>query len=96
MDMSLGYDRTATVTEDPGNGETKTLFGRWIADGNGVTVTFNPQDGKAAEAAMTFTNGKDGLQASTWNHATWGKEVPPPMKKGGQKVKLHYWTSTNP
>jgi hypothetical protein len=96
MNISLGYDRTATLTEDPGNGQTITLFGHWTASGNGVTITFTPQEGKPAEPAMTFTAGKNALQAATWNHAVWGKEIPPPMQKGGQKVKLHYWTTTNP
>jgi hypothetical protein len=96
MNISLGNDYTATVTEDPGTGEITTLFGHWAVAGNGVTVTFLPQEGKPAESPMNFTSGHDGLQATTWNHAVWGKESPPPMQKGGQKVKLHYWTTTNP
>ena len=32
MNLSLGPDGTATVTEDPGNG-TKTLFGHWVDSG---------------------------------------------------------------
>jgi hypothetical protein len=96
MNISLGYDRTATVTEDPGNGKMVTLFGHWAVAGNGVTVTFNSQDGQPAEPPMTFSSGKEGLQATTWNHAIWGKETPPPMKRGGQKVRLRYWTTSTP
>jgi hypothetical protein len=44
---------------------------------------------------MAFQPGHDGLQAVTWNRATWGKENPPPMKKGF-KVKQTYWLTTNP
>jgi hypothetical protein len=95
MNLSLGPDGTATVTEDPGNG-TKTLFGHWVDSGSQVTVTFDAEEGKPAEPAMAFQPGHDGLQAVTWDHATWGKENPPPMKKGGPKVKDLYWFTTNP
>jgi hypothetical protein len=95
MNLSLGYDGSATVTEDPGNGNTMTLFGHWADSGNGITITFPPQEGKPAEPAMTFASAKDGLQPVTWNHATWGKESPPPVKKGGQKVKDLYWFTQN-
>lgn len=96
MNLSLGSDGSATVTEDPGSGTTTTLFGHWVDTGGQVTVKFDAQDQKAAEPAMAFTPAHDGLQATTWNHATWGKENPPPMKKGGGKVKQHYWLSENP
>jgi hypothetical protein len=45
---------------------------------------------------MAFQPSHDGLQAVTWNHATWGKANPPPMKKGGAKIKEHYWFTQNP
>jgi hypothetical protein len=95
MNLSLGPDGTATVTEDPGTG-TRTLFGHWVDSGNQVTVTFDAVEGKPAEPPMTFQPGHDGLQAVTWNHAIWGKETPPPLKKGGAKVKDHYWLTQNP
>ena len=79
----------------PGDG-TKTLFGHWVDSGSQVTVTFDAEEGKPAEPAMAFQPGHDGLQAVTWNRATWGKENPPPMKKGGAKVKDLYWFTTNP
>ena len=95
MNLSLGWDGSATVTEDPGNGNTTTLFGHWAESANGITITFDPKEGSAAEPAMSFTTGHDGLQAVSWNHDTWGKETPPPMKKGGQKVKDVYWFTQN-
>jgi hypothetical protein len=95
MNLSLGRDGTATVTEDPGDG-TRTLFGHWIDTGSQVTVTFDAEEGKPAEPAMAFQPGHDGLQAVAWNRGTWGKENPPPMKKGGAKVKDLYWFTTNP
>jgi hypothetical protein len=85
MDLSLGADGTATVTEDPGNGTT-TLFGHWVDSGSQVKVTFDPGEGKPAEPPMVFQPGHDGLQAVTWNHATWGNTNPPPMKNRA-KVK---------
>lgn len=80
MELSLGPDGTATVTEDPGGAPT-TLFGHWVDTGNQVKVSFD-----ATEPPMVFAPGHGGLQAITWNHATWGGINPPPMKQGG-KVK---------
>jgi len=94
MNLSLGRDGTATVTEDPGNGAT-TLFGHWVDSGSQVTVTFDAVEGKPVEPPMVFEPGHDGLQAVTWNHAAWGKAEPPPMKKGF-KVKQLYWLTTGP
>jgi hypothetical protein len=94
MNLSLGKDGTATVTEDPGNGAT-TLFGHWVDSGSQVTVTFDAVEGKPVEPSMVFAPGHDGLQAVTWNHASWGKVDPPPMKKGF-KVKQLYWLTTGP
>jgi hypothetical protein len=85
MNLSLGADGTATVTEDPGNGTT-TLFGHWVDSGSQVKVTFDAGEGRPAEPPMVFQPGHDGLQAVTWNHATWGKTNPPPMKNRS-KVK---------
>src|ERR1700677_274867 len=75
MNLSLGKDGTATVTEDPGNGAT-TLFGHWVDTGSQVTVTFDAVEGKPVEPPMVFQPAHDGLQAVTWNHASWGKGNP--------------------
>jgi hypothetical protein len=80
MTVSLGSDGSATVTEDPGTG-SETLFGHWKDNGGSVTVIFDPEDGKPAPAPMSFAPGHDGLQATSWNHAFWGKTTPPLMKK---------------
>jgi len=95
MNLSLGRDGTATVTENPGNGGTTTLFGHWTDTGSQVMVTFDSADGRPPEPPMAFQPAHDGLQAVTWNHAKWGKDNPPPMKKG-YKVKETYWLTTNP
>ena len=95
MNLSLGADGTATVTEDPGNGTT-TLFGHWIDSGSQVKVTFDAVEGKPAEPPMIFQPGHDGLQAVTWNHATWGKTNPPPMKNRSRvKERLTHNKSTD-
>jgi hypothetical protein len=94
MDLSLGADGSATVTEDPGGGAT-TLFGHWVDTGGQVAVKFDALDGRPAEAPMVFQPAHDGLQAVTWNHASWGKVTPPPMKKGS-KVKQLYWFTEAP
>ena len=94
INLSLGADGSATVTEDPGNGAI-TLFGHWVDSGGQVGVTFDAEQGKPAEPPMVFQAAHDGLQAVTWNHAAWGKVDPPPMKKGF-KVKQLYWLTTGP
>lgn len=94
MDLSLGEDGSATVTEDTGN-STTTLFGHWTDTGGQVAVTFAAEDGRPAAPPMVFQPAHDGLQAVTWNHASWGKLTPPSMKKGS-KVKQLYWTTTGP
>ena len=58
-------------------------------------VTFDAVEGKPVEPPMVFQPAHDGLQAVTWNHASWGKVDPPPMKKGF-KVKQLYWLTTGP
>ena len=95
MNLSLGPDGSATVTEDPGTGMTTTLFGHWAVSSNGVTIQFDPQEGKPPVAAMAFASSHDELQATTWDRSKWGKETPPPMKKGGAKVKELYWFNQN-
>ena len=95
MNLSLGADGTATVTEDPGNGTT-TLFGHWVDSGSQVKVTFDAVEGKPVEPPMVFQPGHDGLQAVTWNHATWGNTNPPPMKNRSKaKERLTHNKSTD-
>jgi hypothetical protein len=94
ISLSLGKDRSATVTEDSGNGAT-TLFGHWVDSGGQVVVTFDAAEGEQLEPPMAFQSTRDGLRAVTWNHTSWGKVDPPPMKRGF-KVKHLYWLTTNP
>jgi hypothetical protein len=95
MNLSLGKDGTATVTESPDGGEAKTLFGHWSDLGSQVKVVFDADETNQAEPPMVFQQGHDGLQAVSWNRAAWGKSSPPPMKKG-YKVKQTYWLTENP
>jgi len=95
MELSLGSDGTATVTEEPGN-NTTTLFGHWAESDNMVKVSFDGVEGQPPEPAMVFKPAHDGLQAVTWNHATWGKATPPPLKaKARVKERLTHSTSTD-
>jgi hypothetical protein len=80
--LSLGADGSATVTEDPGTGAI-TLFGHWVDSGGKVAVHFDAVNGEPVEPPMVFQSDHDGLQAVSWNHASWGKVDPPPMRKGG-------------
>ena len=79
MDVSLGLDGTATVTEDAGNGIV-THFGHWVETDSQVKVSFDPVEGSPAEPPMTLQAEHDGLRAISWNPATWGKTIPPVVK----------------
>ena len=79
MTLSLGTDGSATVTQDSGKGP-QTLFGHWTDTGGQVQVTFD-SPGQAPAAAMLFGPSHGGMQATTWDHAAWGKLEPPVMKK---------------
>ncbi len=92
MSVSLGADGTATVTPDPGK-ESMTLFGHWGDDGDQIKISFDAAEGAPLEPPMVFQPSHDGLQAITWNHASWGKVNPPSMKKG-LKIKNMYWFTT--
>ena len=79
LDVSLGLDGTATVTEDAGNGII-THFGHWVETDHEVKVSFDPVEGRPEEPPMTLQAEHDGLRAVSWNHATWGKTSPPVLK----------------
>src|ERR1700721_1091493 len=79
MEVSLGMDGTATVTEDAGSGAV-THFGHWGESGKQLKVSFDPSDGKPPEPPMTLQPEHDGRRAITWNHAPWGKTTPPLVK----------------
>jgi hypothetical protein len=79
LDLSLGLDGTATVTEDPGNGAV-THFGHWEETGGQVKVSFDPVQGRPAEPPMTLQSEHAGLRAIAWNHTIWGNATPPVLK----------------
>ena|GEM_PF-3096615 len=79
MTLSLGGDGSATMTQDSGKGP-QTLFGHWTDTGGQARVTFD-SPGQASAAPMVFEPSHGGMQATTWDHAVWGKLQPPVMKK---------------
>lgn len=85
MEISLGLDGTATVTEDAGNG-AMTHFGHWVEKDKQVKISFEAVDGKPPEAPMTLQTERGGLRAITWNRAIWGKTTPP-LVKSRSRVK---------
>ncbi|HEV2274651.1 MAG TPA: hypothetical protein VGR96_10820 [Acidobacteriaceae bacterium] len=87
MNVSLGADGTATVTEDPGKG-SRTSFGHWKDSGGEITITFDAV-GQPSQPPMVFRPSHDGLQAVTWNHALWGQVTPPLVKKGNADWHSH-------
>jgi hypothetical protein len=94
MNLSLGPDGSATVSQTTKAGDTNVSFGQWTDTGGGVTVKFDPVAGATPAAPMVFEYVHDGMQATTWNHALWGKDTPPLMKRGF-KPKDSYWFSMN-
>jgi hypothetical protein len=93
MEISLGIDGTATVTEDAGNGAV-TRFGHWVESGKQLKVSFDTIDGKPAGPPLTLQPEHDGLRAVTWNRATWGQATPP-LVKSRSRVKQRL-TDKNP
>ena len=71
MDVSLGLDGTATVTEDAGNGIV-THFGHWVETDSQVKVSFDPLEGGPAEPPMTLQAEHDGLRARCWSASRSG------------------------
>ena len=92
-DVAIAGDRVAEV--GPGLGPARAE-----ADVTGLVVTAGFVDlhshVNTVAGLRLHQAGHDGLQAVTWDHAAWGKENPPPMKKGGAKVKQLYWFTQNP
>src|ERR1700748_1253453 len=59
MNLSLGKDGSATVTEAPNGADAQTLFGHWTDLGGQVKVEFNAVEGTPAEPPMIFQAGHD-------------------------------------
>lgn len=72
MSLSLGADRSATVTEDAGNGAI-TLFGHWIDSDGQVVVNFDAVADKPLEPPMVFlpTMGCGRSSGTTPHGAKW-------------------------
>jgi hypothetical protein len=84
INVSLGADGSATVSQSPNGDDEITSFGTFKVSGGQITITFDPPpDGKGpTPAPMVLSAGHNELTAVTYDHSLWGKLPPPPMHKG--------------
>jgi hypothetical protein len=86
INVSLGADGSATVSQSPNGDDEVTNFGTFKVSGGQITITFDaPPDGKGSTPApMVLSTGHNELTAVTYDHSLWGKLPPPSMHKGGE------------
>jgi hypothetical protein len=87
MTLSLGDDGTATLTQSPDAANEVTSFGRWIRQGDMITLTLDPVGTQATPPPMTFRLAHKTLTPVSWNHNLWRTAPPPAMKR--MKIKKH-------
>ena len=87
MTLSLGNDGTATLTQSPDAVNEITSFGRWVRQGDMITLTLDPVAKQATPPPMTFRLDHKTLTPVSWNHNLWRTAPPPAMKR--MKVKKH-------
>ena len=87
MTLSLGDDGTATLTQSPDAVNEITSFGRWVRQGDMITLTLDPVGKQPAPPPMTFRLAHKTLTPVSWNHNLW-RTVPPPVMKR-MKIKKH-------
>jgi hypothetical protein len=87
MTLSLGDDGTATLTQSPDAVNEITSFGRWVRQGDMITLTLDPVGKQPAPPPMTFRLAHKTLTPVSWNHNLWRTAPPPAMKR--MKIKKH-------
>jgi hypothetical protein len=87
MTLSLGDDGTATLTQSPDAVNEITSFGRWVRQGDMITLTLDPVGKQATPPPMTFRLDHKTLTPVSWNHTLWRTAPPPAMKR--MKIKKH-------
>jgi hypothetical protein len=86
INLSLGADGTATVSQSPHGDDEITSFGHFKVSGGQIIITFDPSpDGKGTPAPMTFSTGHNELTPTVYDHALWGKLPPPPLHRSGNE-----------
>jgi hypothetical protein len=82
IELSLGGDGSATVSQSSIGENEITTFGHFKVSGGQLTITFDPSpDGKGTPAPMTFSTGHNELTAVSYDHLLWPKLPPPPLHK---------------
>jgi hypothetical protein len=84
INVSLGADGSATVSQSPHGDDETTAFGTFKVSGGQIVITFDPPpNGKGpTPAPMTFSTGHNELTPVAYDHSLWDKLPPPPLKKG--------------
>ena len=89
IDISLGGDGSATVSQSPHGDDEMTSFGHFKVSGGQVVITFDPPpDGKSATPApMSFSTGHNELTPVAYDHSLWGKLPPPSLHRAGNESR---------
>ncbi len=91
LELSLGDDGTATVTQSPDAVSETTSFAHWSVSGNQLTLTFDAPSAQASEAKpdaategpapLSFAIGHGELTPLTWDHRLWKGQGPPTLHR---------------
>jgi hypothetical protein len=96
IELSLGSDGTATVTESPDSVSSTTRFAHWTFAQNRLTLSFDPAPAGTSEASnahqpsapsqpqsstLVFTLSHGELIPATWDPSVWGKAGPPHLHR---------------
>jgi hypothetical protein len=82
INLSLGGDGSATLSQSPHGDDEITYFGHFKVSGGQVIITFDPApDGKGTPAPMAFSSGHNELTPVTYDHSLWSKLPPPPLHR---------------
>ena len=87
MTLSLGGDGTATLTQSPDAANEITSFGRWVRQGDMITLTLDPVGKQATPPPVTFRLAGKTRTPVSWNHNLGPTAPPPAMTR--MKIKKH-------
>ena len=86
IELSLGPDGSATITQSPDAVSETTTFGHWTASGDQLTLLPDPAPPLAGEPSqppspMSFTISHGELTPVAWDHTLWKAQGPPKLHR---------------
>jgi len=81
IELDLGGDGTATLTQSPAGTDEITSFAHWSVAGDTLSLTFDPSGTMPAPSPMTFRIRHKTLVPVTYDHSLWPKLPPPPLNR---------------